>query len=126
MRQLRRRNKGFSIISIIMVLAIIGILSQNYFSTDTPTGEAWVGYQQSRVQAAVQSANLGTARTQFFMKTEGRPQNMDQLRPILNDLSRSMGGGGRFFVVGRSQELQITTALDTAPFSDMMNLARER
>ncbi|MCC5876402.1 MAG: hypothetical protein JJU11_09320 [Candidatus Sumerlaeia bacterium] len=126
MRQLRRRNKGFSIISIIMVLAIIGILSQNYFSTDTPTGEAWVGYQQSRVQAAVQSANLGTARTQFFMQTEGRPQNINQLRPILDNLSRSMGGGGRYFVVGSSQDLKITTGIETRPFSDMMNLARDR
>lgn len=126
MRQLRRRRSGFSILSIIMVLAIIGILSQNYFSTDTPTGEEWTTYQQSRVRSAVTMANLRTAQSQYFMRTEGRQVPIDQLRPIMDDLSRSMGAGGRFFVVGQGQELMITTAVETRRFSEMMNLPRTR
>lgn len=127
MRQLRHRRRGFSILSIIMVLAIIGILSQNYFSTETPSGEAWATYQQSRVRSAVTMANLRTAQTQFFMRTEGRQVPVDQLRSIMDDLSRSMGAGGRFFAVGQqNQELMITTAIETSRFSETMGLPRER
>lgn len=96
-------------------------------STETPTGEPWAGYQQSRVRGVVQAANLRTAQSQFFMRTEGRPISVEQARPILAELSTSMGSGGRFFLTGSNhQDLQLTTAIETVPFGDMMSVVRER
>lgn len=113
----RRSRKGFTFLSLLMSLAIIAILSQSYMSTTMPDGQTFSQYTQSRAQRAVTAANLRTAETQFFMTTQGRQLPPDQLRQTMDDLSRRMGNGGRFFVVNR-QQIMVTTMLDTPLFSE--------
>jgi type II secretory pathway pseudopilin PulG len=126
MRVLRRRRRGFTILSVLMALAIIGVLTQNYMGTDTPTGVPYAVYTTNRARAVVMASNLRTAQTQLFMATEGRMPPPDRLRVLLDDLSNRMGGGGRFFV-DKDMNLFLTTTDTTVRFAEQYTaLPRQR
>lgn len=115
----RRRERGFTILCVLMALVIIGILTQNYLGPTAPGGKSFAQIQQDRARAAVTAINLRNAQTDFFMKTEGRQLPPEELRRAMDDLSVRMGGGGRYFVDG-SQNVQITTALQMPTFRERM------
>jgi len=121
----RRGRRGFALLSMLMALAIIGVLTTNYMSADVPGGKPWAIVQQDRARAAVTAINTRTIQTQYFMATEGRRPPIDQLRTLLAGYSQSAGGGGRFFV-DNTETLQNTTLLQTKQFREQTNLPRFR
>lgn len=114
--RLQRRNRGFTILSLLIGIAIIGILTQNYFSADPVTGQPWAVSQTNRVREVAAAANFRTAQTNYFMQTEGRRPSLDRLRTILDGMAH-MANGGRFFV-DANDNLRVTNQLDTRKFSD--------
>jgi hypothetical protein len=121
----RRSRRGFALLSVIMALAIIGVLTTNYMSADVPGGKPWAIVQQDRARAAVTAINTRTMQTQYFMATEGRRPPIDQLRVLLDGYSQSAGGGGRFFL-DQNENLQNTSLLQTKSFREQSNLPRFR
>lgn len=115
----RRQRKAFSILSLVIAVAIVGILAQNYYSTDTPTGEPWAVYTTNRTRQVAALANFRLAQTQYLMQTEGRRPEINQLRAMLDSMS-NMASGGRFFV-DPSDQLRVTNQLETRKFSELYN-----
>lgn len=113
----RSRKKGFTLLSILMALAIIGILSGSYLSTEGPDGKPFSVTVQERARNVVTVANLRTAQTEYFMKTEGRRPNPDDLRKLMAEFSTRFGQGGRYFVTPNN-DILVTTNLDTPMFRD--------
>lgn len=112
----RRQNRGFSILCLIIGIAIMGILMQNYFSADPTTGEPWAVSQTNRVRQVAAAANFRTAQTNYFMQTDGRRPEIQRLRTILDGMA-PMANGGRFFV-DANDNLRVTNQLETRKFSD--------
>ena len=125
MRQ-RHSRGGFALLSVLMALAIVGILTGNFMGTDTPTGQPYAVYQQQRARAAVTMANTRTAQTQFFMATEGRRLQTEQLRQVLDGISTSMGQGGRFFTDPNQSTIFLTTTDSTTKFHESLQFPRVR
>jgi len=111
----RGQNRGFTILSILLVLMIIGILGSTYMTTKGPSGQPMMIESQQRARSAVASMNLRTANTQYFLTTEGRNLPIDRQRLLLDDLSRRMGQGNRYFVNERG-EVDSTVNVETPTF----------
>jgi len=117
MRSIRRRERGFTVICLLIGLAIMGVLSTTYMGASTPGGKPWHVQQQDRARSAVTAINTRTAMTEYIMRTEGRRLPIQQQRAFMGELSQKMGQGGRFYVNDRD-EVQITTAITTKPFRE--------
>lgn len=107
-----------------MALLIVGILTQNYLSTDVPGGKPFAVTVKDRARAAVASMNLRSAQTQWMINTEGRRYPINQLRTELDKL-QNYGSGGRFFEDANGQ-LQNTLMLETPLFREKYQLVRVR
>lgn len=127
LRRHQPSRRGFALLSVLMALAIISVLAQNYLSVEGPEGKTFAEYQQDRATVAVTAANLRTAQTQFFMDTDGRRLPPEQLRAVLDNLSQRMGGEGRYFM-DQNMVLNITTMVETRQFREQLpgNLPRFR
>ncbi|MCC6546819.1 hypothetical protein IT570_06580 [Candidatus Sumerlaeota bacterium] len=121
---LRQHRKGYAILSMLIVLVIIGVLTQGYFSVDAPGGKMWVVSQQDRARSAVAQVNFRTAQTEYFMRTEGRQLPINELRSEMERLA-NFSKDGRFFVDQRGT-LSLTSAMETRKFADRMQLPRSR
>jgi type II secretory pathway pseudopilin PulG len=119
------RRRGFSILCMLMALAIIGVLTSSYMGTDVPGGKPWAVTQQDRARSAVTAINTRTAQTQYFMATEGRRPDIERLRIMMNNMSQTSGMGGRYFIDHR-EELRNTLQLQTPTFRETVNLPRTR
>lgn len=115
-----RNRRGFTLLSLLMVLMIIGILTQTYMTMEGPEGQTYTQTMQGRARAAVTAANLRTAQTQFFMDTEGRRLPPDQLRQRLDVLSNRLGGDGRFFA-DQNMNLYTTVMMEPPLFRDQFH-----
>jgi hypothetical protein len=116
-----RNRRGFALLSMLLAVAIIGILTTNYFSADVPGGKPWAIVQQDRARSAVTAVNTRTANVEYMMATEGRRPDPQALRAMMDTMSQRMGGGGRFFVDHREQ-VNITTMMQTPRFREKANL----
>lgn len=121
----RKRQRGFSILCLLMSLVILGVLTEQYMGVTTPGGKPWAMVQQDRTREIVTMVNTRTAQTEYFMRTEGRRPDPPTLRRHMQDLSTRMGGGGRFFVDHR-ENLQNTLTLETPSFSSQFQAPRLR
>ncbi len=120
-----RARRGFFLLSMLMALAIIGILTTSYMTAPTPGGKPWAVTQTDRARAAVAAINFRTAQASWLSKTGGAPiRDVNRLRRELDSLAH-MGGGGRFFVDG-NQQLHVTTQLDTPLFRERFPFERTR
>ncbi len=120
----RTRHKGYSIISLLMVVVIIGILTSQYFSVEPTTGRTYQQSYTDRARTAVSIANLRQAETMLMMRTEGRRLPPEQLRTILQELPRG-ADAGRYFLDPNGQ-LQSTTQIEIPRFRDRYGLQRVR
>lgn len=124
-RSRSRASRGFAILCVLMAVAIVGILSGEYMSADVPGGKPWAVQQQDRARSAVAAINLRTAQTNYFMKTEGRRPPIDELRRMMDEMSRSHNSAARYFVDHREQ-LRSTISIQTPKFSEKYQLPRIR
>jgi Tfp pilus assembly protein PilE len=121
----RQQRGGFTIIGLLICLAIIGILTQEYFSTDTPEGKMWVQTQYDKAHKAAMLSNLRSAQTQYAMwRMDGR-LTTQEIAQKMDGLSTQYGGGGRFFV-GPNDQVLVTTDLKTPTFAERMKLPAAR
>ncbi len=121
----RRQQGGFTIIGVLIALAIVGILSQQYLSTDTPEGKMWVQSRMDKARSAVTLANTRQVQTQYAMwRMDGRLSTKD-IAERFDSMSSSYGSGGRFFV-GRNEQVYITTQMETERFSERYELPNVR
>lgn len=120
----RPQRRGYAILSVLIVLVIIAVLTQGYFTVDAPGGKMWTVSQQERTRAVVAQVNFRTAQTEFFMHTEGRQLPIAELRMELDKLAK-FSQNGRFFVNQR-QELEVTSGMETRKFSEKFRFPRVR
>lgn len=120
----QRHRRGYAILSMLICLVIIFVLTQSYFSVDTPGGTMWVVSQQDRARAAVAAINFRSAEAEYIMRSDGRQLPIAQQRQEMENLAR-YSKDGRFFVDDR-QQLRLTTMIETRRFSDVYKVAKVR